>query len=78
MLRQLLTILAILTGLAAAAPAQAAQVTDVASVRLVATAELAGKCTLPNSGPALTRPRRSATARRRHDRNRGRRWCCRR
>jgi hypothetical protein len=56
MLRQLLTILAILTGLAAAAPAQAAQVTDVASVRLVATAELAGKCTLPNSGPALTPP----------------------
>jgi hypothetical protein len=56
MLRQLLTILAILTGLAAAgAPAQAAQVNnDVASVRLVASAEFASKCTLPSSGPALT------------------------
>ena len=52
MLRQLLTVLAILTGLAAT-PAQAAQVNDVASVRFVATAELASKCTLPSSGPAL-------------------------
>ncbi len=58
MLRQLLTVLAILTGLAAAgAPAQAAQVNnDVASVRLVATAEFASKCTLPSSGPALAPP----------------------
>ena len=57
MLRQLLTIFAILTGLAAAsAPAQAAQLNDVASVRLVASAEFASKCTLPNSGPALTAP----------------------
>jgi hypothetical protein len=57
MLRQLLTVLAILTGLAAAgAPAQAAQVNDVARVRVVATAELASKCTLPSSGPALTPP----------------------
>jgi hypothetical protein len=57
MLRQLLTLFAILTGLAVAgAPAQAAQVNDIASVRLVATAEIASKCTLPNSGPALTPP----------------------
>jgi hypothetical protein len=54
MLRQLLTILAIFTGLAAAgAPAQAAQVNDVAAVRLVATAELSAKCTMPSSGPAF-------------------------
>jgi hypothetical protein len=58
MLRKLLTVLAILTGLAAVgAPAQAAQVSDVAgiraSVRMVAAAELAAKCTLPSSGPAL-------------------------
>ena len=54
MLRQLLTILAILTGLVVAgAPAQAAQVNGVATVRLVAKAELATKCTLPSSGPAL-------------------------
>jgi hypothetical protein len=52
MLRRLLTVLAILTGLAAAAPAQAVPVSDVASVRFVATAELAAKCTLPSSGPA--------------------------
>jgi hypothetical protein len=57
MLRQLLTVLAILTGLAAAgAPVQAAQVNEVASVRLVATAELTVKCTMPSSGPALTPP----------------------
>jgi hypothetical protein len=56
MLRQLLTVLAILTGLAAAAPAQAARVSDVASVRLVASAEIASKCTLPSSGPALAPP----------------------
>ncbi len=61
MLRQLLTVLAILTGLAAAgAPAQAGQVNGVAgvrgSVRLVATAELSVKCTLPSAGPALTPP----------------------
>ncbi len=56
MLRKLLTVLAILTGLAAAgAPAQAAQISDVASVRVVATVELAAKCTLPSSGPRLTR-----------------------
>jgi hypothetical protein len=55
MLRQLLTVLAILTGLAATgAPVQAAQVNDVASVRLVVSAELTAKCTLPSSGPALT------------------------
>lgn len=54
MLRQLLTVLAILTGLAATgAPAQAAHANDVAAVRFVATAELASKCTLPSSGPAL-------------------------
>lgn len=54
MLRKLLTVLAIFTGLAAAsAPAQAAQISDVASVRVVATVELAAKCTLPSSGPAL-------------------------
>jgi hypothetical protein len=56
MLRQLLTVLAILTGLAAGAPAQAAQVSDVASVRVIATAELAAKCTLPSAGPAFTPP----------------------
>lgn len=63
MLRQLLTVLAILTGLAAAAPAQAVPVRDVASVRLVATAELASKCSLPSSGPALapTAPLRDGT-----------------
>jgi hypothetical protein len=63
MLRQLLTILAIVTGLAATgAPAQAARVSDVASVRLVATAELSAKCTMPSSGPALipTVPKRDA------------------
>jgi hypothetical protein len=54
MLRHLLTILAIVTGLAAAGtPAQAAPMSDVASVRLVAAAEAAVKCTLPSSGPAL-------------------------
>ena len=61
MLRHLLTIFAIVTGLAAAgAPAQAAQMSDVASVRLVATAELSAKCSLPSSGPAFipTAPRR--------------------
>jgi hypothetical protein len=57
MLRQLLTILAIITGLAAVGtPVQAAQVNDVASVRLVATAEFAAKCTIPSTGPALTPP----------------------
>ena len=55
MLRQLLTVLAILTGLAGA-PAQAAPVNDVVSVRLVATAEFASKCTLPSSGLALAPP----------------------
>jgi hypothetical protein len=37
-------------------------VSDVASVRLVATAELSAKCTMPSSGPALipTVPKRAA------------------
>jgi hypothetical protein len=63
MLRQLLTALAILTGLAAAgAPAEAARLNDVASVRVIATAELAAKCAIPNPGPAFAPqpPRRDA------------------
>jgi hypothetical protein len=53
MLRQLLTALAILTGLTAAAPADASRVSDVASVRVIATAELATKCAIANAGPAF-------------------------
>lgn len=52
MLRRLLTVLAILTGLASAVPAQASA-SEMASVRLVAAAEVAAKCTIPSPGPAF-------------------------
>ena len=52
--RLFLAFVALLAGLSAAgAPARAAPMSDVASVRLIATAELSAKCTLPSSGPAL-------------------------
>jgi hypothetical protein len=52
MLRQLLTVLAILTGLVSAGVPAQASASEVASVRLVATTEVAAKCTIPSAGPA--------------------------
>lgn len=60
MLRRLLTLLAILSGLAAAGTPVQAHVSELASVRLVATAELATKCSSASSGVAFVEAR-SAT-----------------
>ncbi len=55
MLRRLLTLLAILTGFAAIGTPAQAGVAEMASVRIVASAELATKCTSASSGVALVR-----------------------
>jgi hypothetical protein len=60
MLRRLLTLLAILSGLAVAGTPAQAHVAEQASVRLVATAELASKCSSASSGVAFVEAR-SAT-----------------